>query len=402
MLKILSFLGTGPRDGQYSETTYVKHDDNTQNYVTALFPEALYRLYKPEKVVVFVTPEVKEGDHLRRLKCKLPEEKLEEVELLSLLDNGNSESDLWQIFDTYQQSVSKGDEIILDITHGFRSLPMLAFPVIAYLRQVKQVMLKHILYAPYDARPESKEKNTPIFDLTPFVTLLDWMNAVNVFQRTGDARPIAELNIHNDISNALTKLSESLLTNRTIEVQEAAFEFNGLRIDDLITEQDQGSQAPFRMLIEQLKENYQGMAVNAPRNTPEQSIRKQFEQIKWYIDNQHYFQAITLIREWLVSWQYIQWRRRTMKGWLEWHNHRKPIEDAFNDYVSEAPDPDEDAWDLWKACAQLRNDLAHCGMKADPPPMLAEVAIDAINQLFRDLEAFARDKRVIPSTTRLP
>ena len=395
MLKILSFLGTGPQDGTYSETTYVKHDDNTRRCTTALFPEALYHLYNPNKIVVFVTPQVKKGNHLRRLKCKLPEENLEEVLLPSLLDNGNSESDLWHIFDTYQQSVSEGDKIILDITHGFRSLPMLAFPVVAYLRQVKQVTLKHILYAPYDARPESKGKDTQIFDLTPFVTLLDWMNAVNVFQRTGDARPIAELNIHNDISNALTKLSESLLTNRTIEVQTAAFEFNGLRIDDLITEQDQGSQAPFRMLIEQLKGNYQGMAVDVRRNNPQESIKRQFEQIKWYINNQHYFQAITLIREWLVSWQYLQWRRRITSDWLKWHGHRQPIEEAFNDYDSEAPDPDEDAWDLWETCADLRNDLAHCGMKTDPPPMPSKEAIEAINNLFHDLETFAQNKGII-------
>lgn len=394
MLKALCFLGTGPQGGRYTPTTYVKHDGSDESDETDLFPVAVSQLYNPEKIVVFVTPQVKEGDYLDPLKEKLGC-KLEEKELPDLLDRGNSEKDLWQIFDTYQKSVDKEDKIILDITHGFRSLPMLAFPVVAYLRQVKQVTLEHILYAPYDARPESQGKNTPIFDLTPFVTLLDWMNAVNIFQSTGDARPIAELNIHNDISNALTKLSESLLTNRTIEVQEAAFEFNGLRIDDLITEQDQGNQAPFRMLIEQLKENYQGMAVNAPRNNPEQSINKQFEQIKWYIDNQHYFQAITLIREWLVSWQYIQWRRRTMNGWLRWHGHRRPIEDAFNDYDSEAPDPDDDAWDLWEVCAELRNDLAHCGMRTDPLPRLAEAAIDAINQLFRDLEIFAKNKGVI-------
>lgn len=394
MLKALCFLGTGPQGGSYSETTYVKHNDCNQFCTTNLFPEAVSQLYKPEKIVVFVTPQVEEGDYLVHLQEKL-EGKLETVKLPNLLDRGNSEEDLWQIFDTYQKSVDEKDKIILDITHGFRSLPMLAFPVVAYLRQVKQVTLEHILYAPYDARSEDQGKNTPIFDLTPFVNLLNWMNAVNVFQRTGDARPIADLNIHNDISNALTRLSESLLTNRTIEAQEAAFEFNGLHIDDLATQQDQGSQAPFRMLIEQLKENYQGMAVTDPRNSSEQSIRKQYDQIKWYVDNQHYFQAITLIREWLVSWQYIQWKRGATRNWLEWHNHRKPIEDAFNDYDSAAPNPDDEAWDLWDKCAQLRNDLAHCGMKTVPPPMPAKEAIAAINELFCDLEEFARNKGII-------
>ena len=393
-LKALCFLGTGPQGGKYSKTNYVKHDDEKQCCETDLFPEAVNQLYCPHKIIVFVTPQVEDGPYLSDLKERLGD-KLEEVKLPDLLDRGNSEADMWQIFDTYQRSVDVGDKIILDITHGFRSLPMLAFPVVAYLRQVKKVTLEHILYAPFDARPESKEKNTFIFDLTPFVSLLDWMNAVNVFQLTGDAREIAKLNIHSDISDALTKLSESLLTNRTIEVQEAAFEFNGLLIDALITEQDQGSQTPFRMLIEQLRKNYRGMAVNEPRNNPEQSIWMQYQQIKWYIDNQHYFQAIILIREWLISWEYIRQHPTNSGRWLSGRNHRQPIEDAFNNQPSTADDPDEDAWDLWDACAYLRNDLAHCGMRIHPEPKSAEDAINAIKNLFGDLERFARTKGVI-------
>ena len=76
--------------------------------------------------------------------------------------------------------------------------------------------------------------------------------------------PIAELGIHKDISDVLKKLSESLFTNRTIEVQKAAFEFNGLAINHLITEHGKGSDTPFQMLIEQLQESYRGMAVNDP------------------------------------------------------------------------------------------------------------------------------------------
>ena len=393
MLKALCFLGTGPQGGKYSKTNYVKHDDRTQYYETDLFPEAVNQLYCPDKIIVFVTPQVKKGQYLSALKERLPN--LEPVELPDLLDRGNSEADMWQIFDTYQQSVSVGDKIILDITHGFRSLPMLAFPVVAYLRQVKKVTLEHILYAPFDARPESKEKNTFIFDLTPFVTLLDWMNAVNVFQFTGDARQIAALDIHKDIRDALKKLSESLFTNRTIEVQEAAFEFNGLSIHKLVTTHSVGSQAPFRMLIEQLQKNYGGMAVHKPRNDPKESIKKQYGQIKWYVDNQHYLQAITLIREWLVSWHYREWKHNSGRSWLRWHNNREPVVDAFNGYCSAAPNPDPDAQALWDACAKLRNDLAHCGMQTNPSPILAKDAIESIKKLFGDLDNFARAKKVI-------
>ena len=74
------------------------------------------------------------------------------------------------------------------------------------------------------------------------------MNAVNVFQNYGDARPIADLDVPKNISKALTNLSNALLTNRTLEAQKAAMQFN-------LSISDGSQQLPFQMLIDQLKQN---------------------------------------------------------------------------------------------------------------------------------------------------
>ena len=391
MLKALTFIGSSPN--KYSPTTYyIDRDGKRESCKTHLFPEVVVKLYKPEKLIAFATDEVLKDihghgyvTHLRSV-CSAHGVDFDRLHIPS----GKSTTELWDIFDVYANAVDDGDKIVLDITHGFRSLPMLALPAITYLRQVKNAVFEHILYGAFEARNSA---GTPIFDLTPFVSLLNWTNAVNVFQRTGDARPIADLDIHSDISDALTKLSESLLTNRTIEVQEAAFKFNGLPISTLVT--SAGSQAPFRMLIQQLQANYRGMAVNDPHSNPKSSVKKQYEQLKWYIDNQHYLQAITLIREWLVSWEYIRQHPTDPSHWRASRNHRQPIEDAFNNKNSSAADPDEWAWDLWDACADLRNDLAHCGMRIRPAPRSAEDAIEQIKKLFEDLENFARANGVL-------
>ena len=403
-LKVLSFLGTGPPRGNYSKTIYVKHDDPKQFCETDLFPEAIYKLYNPDKIVVFVTPEVQEGEHLRNLRCRLPSEILKEVKLPSLLDRGNSETDMWGIFDTYQKSVKKGEKIILDITHGFRSLPMLAFPVVAYLRQVKKVVLEHILYAPFDARPESKGKNTQIFDLTPFVDLLNWMNAVNVFQHSGDARQLAKLcessTIENftPISETLTNLSDALLMNLPLEAQKAAFTFNNLNL-----EQQKPSQAPFGILIGELKKTYKGMGIEKPDENPKDSLNAQYKQIEWYIENLHYFQATTLIREWLVSWEcqravpiqqlllynpdwlnenrrdnankrlneYTKNYFRQLAKNLAEHNLHASCEEFRRDCKCVRNERDEKfieidlhltSTKLWEDCKIIRNSLAHCGM----------------------------------------
>ena len=205
MLKALSFLGLGPQDG-YKETTYIKHNDKAK-CETHLFPEAVARLYQPEKIVVFVTPLVRKDEkgYLKYLHKELGSQFCPKN-----IPNGNSPTELWEIFNVCEKAVDEGDEIILDITHAFRSLPLLTFTVSAYLRQVKQVKLKRVIYGAFEAQDKDKNQ-TPIFDLTPFVRLLDWTNAVNIFQRSGDARPIANLP---DVPSDISTSSRSMLSLR--------------------------------------------------------------------------------------------------------------------------------------------------------------------------------------------
>ena len=385
MLKALTFLGIGPRDG-YQPTTYVKHD-GSEAYPTHLFPEAVAQLYNPEQITVFATPLVQQDE---KGYLKYLHEELDSRLQIGNIPNGNSEAELWEIFQICADAVDEGDEIIFDITHAFRSLPFLIFIVAAYLRQVKSVTLKYIIYGAFEAR-DANTNRTPIFDLTPFIQLLDWMNAVNVFQRSGDARPIAGLDVPEDISNALRGLSEALLTNRTLEAQNAAFAFNRLNLG-----QNLQSPAPFGMLIGQLQANYRDMAVYMPNTNPQTSLKKQAVQIRWYIENQHYLQAITLIREWLVSWECLQ---QNQGDWLSQHS-RKEAEKALNQRVEHQDSPfakeleslisDQMSTKLWNQCFVLRNDLAHCGMLHTPKPQSATDAIQAIKTLFQDFEKFVQ------------
>ena len=254
MLKALTFLGTGPRDG-YQKTTYIKHD-GSNTCETHLFPEAVTRLYDPEQTVCFITPLVQKDEkgylsYLRsRLGSKLQTESI---------PNGNSEIQLWNIFQICADAVDEDDEIILDITHAFRSLPLLIFIVAAYLQRVKKVKLKHIIYGAFEAR-NADTNQTPIFDLTPFVQLLDWINAFAIFQNSGDAREIANLNVPSNIERALTNISTALLTNRTFEAQEAISRF--VRLDLNHPQSLSRQPVPFRILTERLKENYQDIGVS--------------------------------------------------------------------------------------------------------------------------------------------
>lgn len=379
MLKALTFLGLG----DYDKTTYIKHNDPNKTCETALFPKAVARLYDPDQIIAFTTRRVQERkkDDLERLAGEL-NGKFITVDI----PDGNSEAQLWDIFQRCADAVDLNDEIILDITHAFRSIPVLVFIVAGYLRQVKQVRLKHIIYGAFEARDTTTDR-TPIFDLTPFVQLLDWTNAVNVFQNSGDARPIAELNISDDISEALKTLSEALLTNRTLDAQNAAFQFNSLNLHQL----EQGS-TPFGMLISQLQSNYGDLAVYMPSENPKKSLEKQKRQIAWYVKNQHYLQAITLMREWLISYECLQ---QGNSRWLS-RGSREAAENALNERLHNQSSQlsvelaslasNQTLTTLWGQCIEVRNDMGHCGMRYARKS--APEVIQAIETLFQEFEVF--------------
>ena len=386
MLKALTFLGLGPRDG-YQPTTYIKHNGN-EFYETHLFPEAVAKLYNPEQITVFTTPLIQrdEKGYLQYLR-----EEFDSRLQIEHIPNGNSEIELWEIFQICADAVDEGDEIILDITHAFRSLPLLIFVVAAYLQQVKSVKLKHIIYGAFEARDPDKNQ-TPIFDLTPFVQLLNWINAFAIFQNSGDAREIAKLNVPNNIEHALTSVSTALLTNRTLEAQAAISRFVHL---DLNHSQNLLRQpVPFRMLAEGLKDSYRNMGVYQPQDNPKQSLKAQYGQTKWYIENQHYLQAITLMREWLVSWESIQLRP---EDWLS-QESRSIAEETLNERVkhqdsqpakeSASIAPHLISTKLWQQCRDLRNDFAHCGMRKDP--IRSHRAIEVTESLFKEFEKFVQ------------
>ena len=114
---------------------------------------------------------------------------------------GRSEGEIMDNFLTIVGQLQPGDEVVFDITHSFRSLPMLNLVALNYVRVLKGIKISKIYYGALEVlgtyaqvkeMPE-KERIVPIFDLTPYVALLDWTFAVDEFARYGLVERLAEL-----------------------------------------------------------------------------------------------------------------------------------------------------------------------------------------------------------------
>jgi len=381
-VKAISFLGKG----KYEPVTYVWQDEQgIRSWKTHLFPEAITHIFKPEKLIVFVTPQAKAHEDFQTLKQRLDD-------LMKPVDipEGKSEAELWELFERVASVVSEKETILLDITHAFRSIPMVVFAVAAYLRRTKGVKIERIVYGAFEARDE--ENRAPIFDLTPLLDLLDWLSGAEFFLQRSDATLLAERlkTVHHQawqrqsgenlprhlqtVANKLRSLSQALHLARPRDVMRHAQKLLP-KLTDAVSEAERWAK-PFAVILKQIRSETEKFAYDAPDRLDKENLQKQLALIEHFVEKGLWVQATLLAREWVVSWVALQ---RGDGDWLDKKYREAEIEKALNvagqrlrQRSEEMPDwfdglaKSEEIARLWDWLGNLRNDVAHCGMRKDP------------------------------------
>lgn len=383
-MKAISFLGATTA----YDTIYVAASG--QKAKAPFFPAAMVHLYPGiDQLRVFVTTEA-HNKHYARLEA-LVRDVVPDVCPVPIPD-GRTETELWQIFQAVADAVMPGERLVFDITHGFRSLPFLSFLASAYLRAVKGVTLEAVLYGAFEARDARTDgpAHAPVFDLTRFVTLLDWLTAADRFTRYGDAGELAALlrdpkatPIHmaarteaaarpmarhlRAAATAIEKVSEPLRLARPVDTMVSAAALTTALSD---AEADITALAqPFALIADRVRASYAPFAVSwqAQRADCIESLRVQRELVSWYVARQQHAQAILLAREWVVSYT------MALLG-HDLFGQRFVAENLLNQGVearkARVPLPEEigrpafsRAIAVWAMLRELRNDLAHCGFR---------------------------------------
>ena len=186
MKRFLSFLGTG----NYQPCQYRFGERMSPEVVYVQTAINLFAAPRCEEAVVFCTAGAKEK-HGDGLVAEFARNGLPAPRLVDIPD-GASEEQLWSIFRIVRDIVGDGNEIVFDVTHSFRSLPVVMTVLLRYLAVAKGVSLGKCLYGAWEAR--DKESNVaPVFDLTPFFALDDWTHAILGFEQSGDSTELRRL-----------------------------------------------------------------------------------------------------------------------------------------------------------------------------------------------------------------
>ena len=377
-MKLITALGAG----KYEPVTYRW---NAHTYETSFVQEAFVHWLKPEVTCVLLTEKARET-HWNNL-CQRLQEHTQTVAID--IPDGKRESELWQIFTAISDAVHEGDEIAFDITHGFRSLPVLALLTIAYLKQIKQVKVRYILYGAFDAKDE---QGTPVFDLTPFADLLEWLVAAKMFTATGDSSELGRLiqEVQNDayrnrgaygenlpralknFGMALEGVSNDLLLARVPNLPDSIRRL-AQRQSEANTEVGQWTQ-PLTLLLDKIAAAY------APFQ--DDSLPTQAKLIRWYLNHNHIVQAMTLAREWVVS-DYA--RQKSLSR-----------DDAEGELNQRANNQENDELvQLWSSIRNIRNDLAHCGFSRAEGQVLSATSIrQNAEEVVKQIERLAQQEAV--------
>lgn len=406
--KLVGFLGTGPKDGGYASTKYilVKEESRSTRFISL----ALAQLLGLKRVTLFST---QESEELYRVALE-SEAKREGVDVIFLrfpLGKNASELELQLKLLAPELLDRSADQIVLDITHGFRSFPFFASSLMAFASSVALHSGSfRVLYGAYEA--SGGKHACPIWDLSPTLTAYHHGFELTTFLKSGrlsrswpeQLESLARALVSGDQSKA-KKLRAFAQAMRRF-----ADDFATIRVGPLLlgaNEKDAGSAVKLRNEIHRCREEVieffpmLGTVLDQIENqvaplthdlaiphlgTPA-GLRCSLALAQLYLECERYSECAVVAREMAVDLHCEP--EGAMPGYTKFRSSRR--ENGRSILVKKNPD-------LNRKLNQIRNDIEHGGYdvagKMKTPAQLRKGLEEILGELSRCVEKRERLARV--------
>lgn len=194
------------------------------------------------------------------------------------------------------QWLSTGDELVVDVTHSFRSLPITIMNLLLYIKNVssKNIKISHIYYGMIEMNREYGY--APIVDLKKILELNDWIVGANTFRQYGSAYKIAELmkGMDTDVSTRLKHFSDVLNLNHLTAI---AQETQSLKA---IARKDFASQLP-EMIVKPVAKEF----LRNFQDTENNPALFQYKLAQWQFKHMNYAAALISLHESILTYACI-------------------------------------------------------------------------------------------------
>jgi len=307
----MSFLGLGAKKGDvilgYNPARYHingKEASKPYEFVQIAEVEIIGGDYF-DRVFIIVTPESKAA-HFEKLEKEMLSLGVKEVISIDIENDLEPESQ-WKWFEQVLTSIDSGDELTIDLTHGFRIGPIVISTAINFLQKSKNISLKHVWYGAY----EKDNEKPPIIDMKDFYIINEWADAVSRLVEDADARKLGNVASSGNIPDfQLGNLGDAhmvdafkVLTDavRNVEIHKIGEKASSALA--LIKKKMSTASTTGKILLDLVNDKFAILASGEPASGKYdlKYFDLQLEIIKVLIEHKLFMQAYTVMREFIGS-----------------------------------------------------------------------------------------------------
>ncbi|MBS4534142.1 TIGR02221 family CRISPR-associated protein [Clostridium sp. D2Q-14] len=213
-------------------------------------------------------------------KCFLIKYGVDEKELFYNLD----------IFMMISNEIHPEDEVYLDITHSFRSIPLFLYLMLDFIRTLKtqEIHIKGVYYGMFEAKDD--DGLVPIVDLKSLLEISRWIRGTNDFVNYGNGYLISELvedkGIKKNIKNMTHAININYIFRIRKQINNLSEKLNKANLDDM---------GMFKYVSTTIREFIERFA------NIEKDYKFQLEMSKWFNENSRYSSAYICLIESIVT-----------------------------------------------------------------------------------------------------
>ncbi len=211
----------------------------------------------------------------------------------------------WKWFEQILEIIESSDNLTIDLTHGYRSIPIIFSTAINFLQKARNISLNAVYYGAFD----KDRKLAPIINMKDFYIINEWAEAISRLVEDADARKVAEVALKSDSFQA-GKLSDpqliSAFKDLTNAVRNVDIHNVPKKAEDaiqLIKNKEKDTSTTGKILLKLITDKFTSITADKPLSGKYDKayFDVQLEIIRLLLEHRLFMQAYTVMRELIGS-----------------------------------------------------------------------------------------------------
>ncbi|MEA1876620.1 MAG: TIGR02221 family CRISPR-associated protein [Bacteroidota bacterium] len=302
-------------------------------------------------------------------------EMLDNKSFIHFHDSVNNETKMWSLFGDLAETMKNYNEIHIDITHGFRHLPLFVVTALSYITSLyPSIKVRGLYYGNFESKKDRNDENEPadIVDLLPAWEMMNWFHAARDFALYGNGKDLSSLleAHHPDLAKTFLGINDTLQIT-FIE----GFSKRLAKMERLFDQEESSPNPDPRITpLRPLMTDINGMV---DRKKPE--WYNQIKTAQWYHKRCMYQQALTALVEGIKSYVLVHegedWKDRDTRDTFFKHHF---------DWRKQNAILGKDGKKYYENIRKWRNEINHAGLLHTDAAGMTKTVIDSIGRLFSD------------------